>query len=140
MNTSRWLNWTPKKQISPELAKSEPTKPTEPSFDGFVGAVSREMSETSSLEECLKGRAVELYLADGDRLFIVADEQDAAKLAERRGTIYTAAEVRRVIQIADPSVVAEVHLWKRKFNGTVRDLTTETPAPRRRSSARPGEN
>ena len=104
-----------------ESAGSEPTKPTEPGFDGFVGTVSGEAAEIRPLEEVLKGRAVELYLADGDRLFIVADEADAAKLGEPRGTIYTAEEARRVIQIADPSVVAEVHRWKREFNATVRD-------------------
>lgn len=104
-----------------ESARSEPTKPTEPGFDGFVGTVSRETSEIRPLEEALKDRALELYLADGERLFIVADEVDAAKLGEPRGTVYTAAEVRRVVQIADPSVVAEVHRWKREFNATVRD-------------------
>jgi len=104
-----------------ESARSEHTKPTEPGFDGSVGAVSEEAPEIPPLEEVLKGRAVELYLADGDRLFIVADEADAAKLGEPRGTVYTAAEVRRVIQIADPSVVAEVHRWKRRFNGSVRE-------------------
>ena len=121
MNTSRWLNWKPKERISRELAWSEPTKPTEPGFDGFVGTVSGETSEIRPLEEVLKGRAVELYLAEGDRLFIVADEADAAKLGEPRGTIYTAAEVRRIVQVADPKVVAEVHRWKREFNATVRD-------------------
>jgi hypothetical protein len=121
MNASRWLNWKPKERISQELAGNEPTKPTEPGFDGFVGAVSPEASEIP-LEEVLKGRALELFLADDDRLFIVADEADAAVLGEPRGTIYTAAEVRRIVQIADPNVVAEVHRWKREFNATVRDL------------------
>ena len=122
MNTSRWLNWKPKEPILGESAGSEPTKPTEPGFDGFVGTVSGETAEIRPLEEALQGQAVELYLADGDRLFIVADEADAAKLGEPRGTIYTAAEARRIVQIADPSVVAEVHRWKRKFDATVRDF------------------
>jgi hypothetical protein len=122
MNTSRWLKWQPKERISRELAWSEPTKPTEPGFDGFVGTVSQETSEISPLEETLKGRAMELYLAGGDRVFIVADEADAAKLGEPRGTIYTAAEVHRIVQVADPNVVAEVHRWKRQFNATVGDL------------------
>ena len=121
MNTSRWLNWKPKEAIFRESTGSEPTKPTEPGFDGFVGLASLEASETLPLEEVLKGRAVELYLADGDCLFIVADEADAAQLGEPRGTVYTASEVRRVIQIADPSVVAEVQRWKRGFNGSVRE-------------------
>jgi hypothetical protein len=120
MNTSRWLKWEPKERISREPAQNEPTKPTEPGFDGFVGTVSSETPETLPLDEALKGRAVELYLADGDRLFIVADEADAAKLGEPRGTIYTAAEARCIVQVADPNVVAEVHRWKREFNATVR--------------------
>ena len=122
------MNWTPQGQISVDSAGSEPTKPTEPGFDGFVGTVSREAPEIPALEEALKGRAVELYLAGGDRLFIVADEADATKLGEPRGTVYTAAEVRRIVQITDPSVVAEVHRWKREFNATVRGFETEVDA------------
>ena len=124
---SRWLNWT-QGQISVDLAGSEPTKPTEPGFDGFVGTVSREAPEIPALEEALKGRAVELYLGGGDRLFIVADEADATKLGEPRGTVYTAAEVRRIVQITDPSVVAEVHRWKREFNATVRGFESAADA------------
>ena len=130
MTTSRWLNWKPKEPIFRESPGSEPTKPTEPGFDGFVGMASQETPEIPPLEEVLKGRAVELYLADGDRLFIVADEADAAQLGEPRGTVYTAAEVRRVIQIADPSVVAEVHRWKRGFNGSVRECQTRSGGSR----------
>ena len=88
MNTSRWLNWKPKEPIFRESPGSEPTKPTEPGFDGFVGLASLETPEIPPLEEVLKGRAVELYLADGDRLFIVADEADAAQL-ENRGALFT---------------------------------------------------
>jgi hypothetical protein len=119
MNASRWLNWKPRQPIYQESPETEPTKPTKPGFDGFEGLASAETSEFP-LEEVLKGRAVELYLAEGDRLFIVADERDAAHLGEPRGIVYTAAEVRRVIQIADPSVVAEIHRWKRQFNATLR--------------------
>ena len=121
MNTSRWLNWKPKEPILRESTGSEPTKPTEPGIDGFEGTAFRKESETCPLEEVLKGRAVELYLADGDYLFIVADEADAARLGEPRGTIYTAAEVRRIIQIDDPEVVAEVYHWKKEFNATIRE-------------------
>ena len=128
MSTSRWLTWKPKEPISRESVGTEPTKPTEPGFDGFEGTVSQETSEIRPLEEVLKGRAVELYLADGERLFIVADEADAIKLGEPRGTIYTAAEARRIVQIADPNVVAEIHRWKRRFNATVRDYQKPTDA------------
>jgi hypothetical protein len=118
---NRWLNWQPKDPILTESAKTEPTKPTKPGFDGFEGTLSREHSKICPLEEVLKGGAVELYLVDGECLFIVADEEDAAKLGEPRGTVYTAAEVRHIVQIADRDVVAEVHRWKREFNATVRD-------------------
>jgi hypothetical protein len=120
MNASRWLNWKPTERISQELAWSEPSKPTEPAVDEIEDPVSREESEERPLEESLKGAAVELYLADGDRLFIVADEEDALKVSEPRGTIYTAAEVRCIVKLADPNVVAEVQRWKRKFNATLR--------------------
>jgi hypothetical protein len=74
------------------------------------------------LEAVLSGQALELWSdALGERLWLVADENDAALLGEPRGSMYTAAEARRVVQIADPSVVAEVHRWKREFNATVRE-------------------
>jgi len=130
MNMSRWLNWKPKEPILRDSTGGDPTKPTEPGIDGFEGTAFQETSEMRPLEETLRGLAVELYLSDGDCLFIVADEEDAAKLGEPRGTIYTAAEVRRVIKIADPSVVKEVHRWKRQFNATVRDC--ERPSGGRR--------
>jgi hypothetical protein len=73
------------------------------------------------LESVLKGRAIELWSDTlGERFWLVADEEDAALLGEARGTIYTAAEARRVVLIADQTVVAEVHRWKRQFNAIVR--------------------
>ena len=82
-----------------------------------------------SLEAVLKGQVLELWSdALGERFWLVADEDDAALLGEPRGTIYTAAEARRVVQIADPSVVAEVHRWKRQFNATVRDFQSRSEA------------
>jgi hypothetical protein len=55
------------------------------------------IEETRSLEDVLKGRAIELWFdASGETFWLVADEADAAKLGERRGTVYTAAEARRV--------------------------------------------
>jgi hypothetical protein len=76
-----------------------------------------EMDSPEPMESVLKGKAVELYLADGDRLFLVADEEDSRQLGEPRGTVYTATEVRRVVQIGDPAIVREIHEWKRRFNG-----------------------
>lgn len=73
------------------------------------------------LEAVLRGRGIELWSdALGERFWLVADEEDAARLGEPRGTIYTAAEVRRVIQIGDAATVAEIHEWKRRFDGRLR--------------------
>lgn len=78
--------------------------------------------EHQPLEVALKGRAIELWSdALGERLWLVADEDDAVRLGELRGTVYTAAEARRIVEIVDPSVVAEVHRWKREFNAKVHD-------------------
>jgi hypothetical protein len=79
------------------------------------------------LEHVLKGKAVELW-SDilGERFWLVADEDDAMLLGEPRGSIYTAAEARLVVHITDPSIVAEVHRWKRGFNGTVRGCQRAT--------------
>lgn len=134
MNTSRWLSWRPKERISQELAWSEPTKPTEPGFDGFEGTVSGETLEIrppeealEPLEAALKGQALELWSDSlGERFWLVADEDDAALLGEPRGTIYTATEAHRLIQIVDPSVVAEVHRWKREFNATLSDFQNKS--------------
>lgn len=74
-----------------------------------------------SLEAVLKGQALELWSdALGERFWLVADEDDAGLLGEPRGEVYTAAEIRRVVQIADPAIVREIHEWKRTFNGRVR--------------------
>ena len=74
-----------------------------------------------SLEAVLKGSTVELCLVDGDRLFIVADDQDAATLRNPRGQVYTVAEARRIIAVNDPAVVAEIHGWKRQFDAKLSD-------------------
>ena len=80
--------------------------------------------EPQNLEAVLKGFAVELWSDRSGRLFIVADEEDANRLMADgvgRGEIYTAAEARQVVQISDPGTVAEVHEWKRRFDGVIRD-------------------
>lgn len=73
------------------------------------------------LEEALKGRAVELWSNGAGRFFIVADDEDARRLGQRRGVVYTAAELRRVIRISDPAIVLEIHEWKRSFDGSIRE-------------------
>lgn len=79
----------------------------------------KEPRQPGPLEDVLKGLAVELWSDAAGCLFIVADEDDARRLGEPRGTVCTAAEMRRVIQIGDPATVLEIHEWKRKFNGRV---------------------
>jgi len=75
------------------------------------------------LEAVLKGLAVELWCcSSGERFWLVADEEDAKRLREPRGSCYTAAEARRVVQIPDPEVVREIHEWKRRFNATLCDI------------------
>lgn len=72
------------------------------------------------LETALRGKAIELWSdGAGERFWLVADEPDADRVAEPRGRIYTAAEARMLIAIADPTVVREVHQWKRATNAVV---------------------
>jgi len=78
-------------------------------------------NEREPLEDVLKGSAIELWSDAAGGLFIVADEEDACRLSEPRGTVYTAAELRRVVHISDRPIVQEVHQWKRAFNGRVRE-------------------
>jgi hypothetical protein len=78
------------------------------------------------MESVLKDRAIELWSdALSERFWLVADEEDAARFGERRGSIYTAAEARLVVQVADRSTVAEVHRWKQRFNGSICDVVTK---------------
>ena len=82
---------------------------------------SKEPLQVGVLKEVLKGFAVELWSDAAGRLFIVADEDDARRLDEPRGNVYTASEMRRVVQIGDPAIVLEIHEWKRTFNGRLRE-------------------
>ena len=77
--------------------------------------------ESASLEAVLKAMAVELWSDAAGRLFIVADEDDALRLGGPRGSVYTAAEMRRVVQIGDPAIVLEIHEWKRTFNARLQE-------------------
>jgi hypothetical protein len=77
--------------------------------------------EPQGLESVLKGSAIELWSTAAGRLFLVADEADA-----NRGETYTAAEAWRVVQVADPATVAEIHRWKRLFDGKVSDFRRES--------------
>ena len=81
----------------------------------------KEPRQPEPLEDVLKGLAVQLWSDAAGRLFIVADEDDARRLRDPRGTVYTAAELRRVVQIGNPATVLEIHEWKRTFNAPVRE-------------------
>jgi hypothetical protein len=81
----------------------------------------KELGQPQALQDVLNGLAIELWSDVAGSLFIVADEDDAQRLGEPRGTVYTAAELRRVVQIGDPATVLEIHEWKRQFNGCVRE-------------------
>jgi hypothetical protein len=83
--------------------------------------------ESGSLELVLRGLAIELWSDAAGGLFIVADEDDVRRLSEPRGTVYTAAEIRRELQIGDPAIVLEIHEWKRAFNGRVREVQKHGP-------------
>ncbi|MBZ5581439.1 MAG: hypothetical protein LAQ30_04395 [Acidobacteriia bacterium] len=85
----------------------------------------KESGQPEPLEDVLKGMAIELRSDAAGCLFIVADEDDARRLGEPRGAVYTAAELRRVVQIGDPVTVLEIHEWKRRFNGRVREYQTQ---------------
>jgi hypothetical protein len=79
-------------------------------------------NEPPILEDVLRGRSIELWSdALGEKFWLVADEADAGRLGEPRGTVYTAAEARCLARIGDPAAVAEIHAWKRRFDGVVRD-------------------
>src|SRR5437763_15386226 len=81
-----------------------------------------DLDPKESLEAVLKGRSVELCLKNGDRLFLLADEEDVRLLGELRGSIYTGAEIRRIVAIGDPAVVARVHQYKRSLDATVSEI------------------
>jgi hypothetical protein len=76
------------------------------------------------LESVIKGRVIELWSDKAGRLFLVADQEDARLAMERyglrRGEIYTASEARRIVAIGDPAIIAEIHQWKREFDGKIR--------------------
>ena len=86
----------------------------------------QESRQLKTLEEVLKGLAIELWSDAAGHLFIVADEDDARLLGEPRGSVYAAAEMRRVVQIRDPATVLEIHEWKRMFNARMREGRAKT--------------
>jgi hypothetical protein len=103
-----------------KYAKAAPGREDQAPFADLHTNIGR--TEPPILEDVLRGLAIELWSdALGERFWLVADEVDAAKLGERRGSVYTATEARRVVRIGDPAAVAEIHWWKRKFEGVIRE-------------------
>ena len=75
-----------------------------------------------SLESVLKGTAICLALdATGERLWIVADEEDVRRLGEPRGETFTAEEVRIIARIDDPDIVEDLRQFKKLANSEMRD-------------------
>jgi len=75
-----------------------------------------------TLEQVLKGTAIALYCdLVQNTLWIVADEEDARRLGERRGVVYTADEIHLVASIDnDPEIIRSVHEFKSTFNVAVK--------------------
>lgn len=109
--TSKWLNWLPTSQPGP----SQP-----PSFH-------------------LPGHAVE-FDCDGARHLLVADESDAALAVERlgapRGEVWTLQELSLLAAAPDASTRSEVVLWKRTFNGTLRQEFVRNVHSRKKEQSR----
>jgi hypothetical protein len=86
--------------------------------------LSGDAPEKESLAAVLKGHAIELWSNSAGKLFLVADDEDGRVAMERygmrRGEIYTASEISRIVAIRDPADVAEIYAWKRRFDGTLR--------------------
>lgn len=84
---------------------------------------------SESLQCVLKGNAVELWSTAAGRLFLVADEADAREALKRfglrRGEIYTGIEATRIIALKDAAAAAEIHDWKRRFDGVVQEARRE---------------
>lgn len=89
--------------------------------------ISRRKSQTDRLEDILAGNAIELFISPDESLFIVSDEEDVRKLGKERGQVYTLEEVRSVLRITDPSIIREIHHWKRTFNATVTRTQEQAP-------------
>ena len=76
----------------------------------------------------LKGQAVELW-RDGERFFLVTDDEDARiaadRLGARRGEVWTGAEVEQVARLEDQAARDLVQRFKRDFEGHVAETRIE---------------
>lgn len=80
----------------------------------------------------LKDHAVELW-RNGERYFIVADDEDAGLAISRWkasvGEVWTAQEIEIVARIEDQALRDEIQRFKRELNGRVTQIRLE-PRPR----------
>lgn len=108
-----------------EIARRVIRNRAQPPADEKVATDHALRAALESAELVLKGHAVELWANSTGRLFLVADEEDARLAMERfrapRGETYSVAEARCIVGVGDPEVVTEIHKWKRRFDGTVRE-------------------
>ena len=92
-------------------------------------------AELPPIEQSLKGRAVELW-RDGNRFFLVADEEDAQEAMGRfsagRGEVWTPGEIELVTRIGDQAIRDEMAAFKRKLDGA---LSPAPPVSRARTTA-----
>ena len=79
-------------------------------------------AELPPIEESLKGRAVELW-RDGNRFFLVADDEDAQEAMGRfgasRGEIWTRGELELVARFEDQAIRDEIEAFKRQTGGSL---------------------
>jgi len=94
-------------------------------------------------DSALKGFAVELWSNSLGRLFIVADEEDAALAVGRcqatRGEVWTGSEIEIVARIADSEARREIARFKRALSGTVAEGLAQSE-DRRRTGPHEGVN
>jgi hypothetical protein len=124
---SNWRSYFPKLSANPQKVSAQSSSALSAKYakdqlsEPFADLQME--SEPSSVEAVLNGRAIELWSEGlGERFWLVADEADVARLREPRGMVYTAAEARRIVAVGDPSVVREIHEWKHRFDGVVREF------------------
>jgi hypothetical protein len=91
---------------TPECDLPEPTAPPEP----------------ENFPESLKGCVVELW-RNGERFFLVTDEEDARlaidRLGAARGEVWTGAEIELVVRFQDQAIRDEIEALKRATDGAL---------------------
>ncbi len=79
--------------------------------------LTREAAERSIAEpQTLKGVALKLYVDELKDTVWIVDEEDAERLGEPWGTVYTREEATLLASIDDPEIVRQFHALKSTFN------------------------